>query len=55
MSLNILAKTGTTSQSMRVTAITATEIRIMGYISAPLTLRLVSRDSRICLLSSVST
>ena len=30
MSLNILAKTGTTIQSMTVTAITATEIRIIG-------------------------
>ncbi len=55
MSLNILANTGTTIQSMRVTQSTATTIRIMGYISAPLTLRLVSRASRICLLSSVST
>ncbi len=44
MSLNILAKVGTTIQSMTVTAITATTIRIIGYISDPTTLRRVSRD-----------
>ena len=55
MSLNILAKTGTTIQSITVTAVTATTMRMIGYIKAPLTLRLVSRVSRICLLSSTRT
>ena len=55
MSLNILAKVGMTSQSMAVTASTAMQISTMGYISAPDTLRRVSRDSAICLLSSTST
>jgi hypothetical protein len=55
MSLNILANTGTTIQSMRVTAAMATKIRIIGYIIAPLTFFLVSRASRICLLSSTRT
>ncbi len=55
MSLNILAKVGTTIQSMTVTAITATQMRMIGYIRAPLTLRRVSRESRICLFSSRST
>ena len=44
MSLNILAKVGMTNQSMAVTAPTAKQIRMMGYISAPFTLRRVSRD-----------
>ena len=55
MSLNILANTGTTIQSIMPTAPTATMIRIIGYISAPLTFFLVSRESRICLLSSTRT
>ncbi len=55
MSLNILAKVGTTSQSMAVTAPTAKQIRMIGYIRAPFTLRAVARDSAICLLSSRRT
>jgi len=55
MASNILAKVGTTNQSMAVTANTATLIRMIGYISAPETLRWVSRVSRICLLSSSRT
>ena len=35
MSLNILANVGTTIQSMTVTAITATQIRIMGTSATP--------------------
>ena len=55
MSLNMPAKVGTTIQSMTVTASTATTIRISGYMSDPMTLRLVSRDSRICLFNSSRT
>ena len=43
ISRNIVAKVGTTSHSMTVTAATATHIRMIGYISAPITLRRVSR------------
>ncbi len=35
MSLNIFANVGTTSQSMTVTAVIATKMRITGYISDP--------------------
>ena len=55
MSLNILANVGTTIQSMTVTAMTATQIKMQGYINEAFTLRLVSRASRICLLSSIKT
>ena len=55
ISWNIFANVGTTIQSMSVTAITATQTRIIGYISDALTFRLVSRESRICLFSSVNT
>ena len=55
MSLNMLAKVGTTIQSITVTAITATQIRMIGYDSAPLTFLRVSRASRICLFNSWST
>ncbi len=55
MSLNILAKVGTTSHNMTVTAPMAKTISIIGYISAPVTLRRVSRDSRICRFKSSNT
>lgn len=44
-----------TNHNMPVTAPTAKQIKMMGYMRAPFTLRVVARESAICLFNSPST